>query len=75
MALLFSRILQPLLWNIKEDKNMAKRLTKNDVKKDIVELYKNGWSPEEITLMFRSSNKTDDEVERFVMRAIKPLFN
>lgn len=54
---------------------MAKRLTKNDVKRDIVELYKKGWSPEEITLMFRSSNKTDDEVERFVMRAIKPLFN
>ena len=75
MALLFSRILQPLLWNIKEDKNMAKRLTKIDVKKDIVELYKNGWSPEEIMLMFRSSSKTDDEVERFVMRAIKPLFN
>ena len=55
---------------------MAKRLTKNNIKKDIiVELYKNGWSPEEIILMCRSSNKTDDEVERLVMRAIKPLFN
>ena len=54
---------------------MAKRLTKINVKKDIVELYKNGWSPEEIMLMFRSSSKTDDDVERFVMRAIKPMFN
>ena len=54
---------------------MAKRLTKNDAKKYVIELYKDGWSPEEIILMFRSSNKTDDEVERFVMRAIKPLFN
>lgn len=54
---------------------MAKRLTRNDAKRYIVELYKNGWSPEEIILMFKSSNKTDDEVEKFVMRAIKPLFN
>ena len=54
---------------------MSFKLTKNKVKEDIIRLYKDGWSPEEITLAFIGINKNRKQVEKFVMRAIKPLFN
>ena len=54
---------------------MAVKLTKNKVKEDMIRLYKEGWSPEENTLAFIGINKNRKQVEKFVMRAIKPLFN
>lgn len=54
---------------------MATKLTNNKVREDMARLYKEGWSPEEITLAFIGINKNREQVEKFVMRAIKPLFN
>ena len=54
---------------------MAVKLTKDKVIDDMIMLYKKGWSPEEITLAFIGINKNRKQVEKIVMRAIKPLFN
>ena len=54
---------------------MAIKLTKDKVRDDMIMLYKKGWSPEEITLAFTGINKNRKQVEKCVMRAIKPLFN
>lgn len=54
---------------------MGKSVTNYKVREDMRRLYKQGWSPEEIMLAFRSSNKKPEHVENFVMKAIKPLFS
>lgn len=46
-----------------------------EVKKEILELYEKGWSPSEIILAFKGSNKTDKQVENFVMNTLKPTFS
>ena len=54
---------------------MAVKLTKDKVIDDMIMRYKKGWSPEEITLAFIGINKNRKQVEKIVMKAIKPLFN
>ena len=50
------------------------RLINRDVAKDMRELYRKGWSPREICLLYQDRSKLDN-VEKFVMRALKPLFS
>ena len=54
---------------------MDVKWTKEKVIDDMIMLYKKGWSPEEITLAFIGINKNRKQVEKIVMKAIKPLFN
>lgn len=72
----FSPSKQSLLCRRKEDCKMVKkdRLINRDVAKDMRELYRKGWSPREICLLYQDRSKLDN-VEKFVMRALKPLFS
>ena len=56
-------------------KNTYAIIEKKGERNNMIMLYKKGWSPEEITLAFTGINKNRKQVEKFVMRAIKPLFN
>ena len=55
---------------------MAKgQITMKSIEQRIKELYKRGYSPQEIMLALRTSHKTDKEIENIVMKTLKPLFS
>lgn len=52
-----------------------KQITMKSMEQRIKELYKRGYSPQEIMLLLRTSHKTDEEIEKVVMKNLKPLFS